>query len=155
VSVNQPKSAPLSTSCVEEYVLGRERGEVGSQLLSCFSAFKFVYTREKYIQNEEYCSVGACVVDVDKLKGKTVIDTKAYTLGEVSGAEVDTENWEVTHLRVKLTDAAATELGLKKRFRSSTVNLPITLIAAVGDVISINKPIQELRDTSDITESKD
>jgi sporulation protein YlmC with PRC-barrel domain len=95
------------------------------------------------------------VVDVDKLKGKTVIDTKAYALGEVSGAEVDTETWEVTHLRVKLTEAAATELGFKKRFRSSTVNMPVTLIAAVGDVISIDKSIQELRSTSDIAESKD
>jgi hypothetical protein len=35
------------------------------------------------------------------------------------------------------------------------VDVPVTLIAAVGDVIAIDKSIQELRDTSDIAESKD
>lgn len=95
------------------------------------------------------------MVDVDKLKGKKVIGRKAYTLGEVDGAEVDTEKWEVTHLRVKLTDEAATELGFKKRFRSSTACMPVTMVAAVGDIITIDKSIQELRSTTDIVECKE
>jgi sporulation protein YlmC with PRC-barrel domain len=95
------------------------------------------------------------LVDVDRLKGKKVIDKKAYTLGEVGGAEVDTEKWEVTHLRVKLMDEAATELGFKKRFRSSTVCMPVTLVAAVGDIIAIDKSIQELRNTTEIAECKE
>jgi len=95
------------------------------------------------------------LVDVDKLKGKKVIGGKAYALGEVNGAEVDTEKWKVTHLRVKLTDEAATELGFKKRFRSSIVCMPVTLVAAVGDVITIDKSIQELKNTIDIVECKE
>jgi len=95
------------------------------------------------------------LVSVDKLNGKKVICAKAYTLGEVKGAEVNTDDWRLTHLHVKLTDQAATELGFKKRFRSSTVCIPVNLIAAVGDVITINKSREELSKTVEITECKE
>lgn len=98
---------------------------------------------------------GESLVSVDKLNGKKVICAKAYTLGEVKGAEVDTENWRLTHLYVKLTDQAATELGFKKRFRSSTVCMPVTLITAVGDVITIGKSMEELGKDVEITEYKE
>lgn len=84
-----------------------------------------------------------------------MIGRKAYTLGEVDGAEVDTEEWKITHLRVKLMDDAATELGFKRRFRSSIVCMPVTLIAAIGDIVSIEKSIQELKTTADIVECKE
>ena len=98
---------------------------------------------------------GVCLVDVDKLKGKKVIGGKANTLGEVNGAEVNTEKWTVTHLHIKLTDEAATQLGFKKRFRSSAVCLPVTLITAVGDVVTVNKSIEELKNTAGIFECKE
>jgi sporulation protein YlmC with PRC-barrel domain len=79
-----------------------------------------------------------------------VITSKAYTLGEVNGFEVDTENWRVTHLRVKLTDQASTQLGFKKRFRSSTVCMSIYLIKAVGEFVTIDKSLDELERSPDI-----
>jgi len=48
---------------------------------------------------------------------------------------------------VSLTDEATRELGYKKPFMGSvTVCLPVSLVQAVGDVITLNKGIRELKD---------
>ena len=95
------------------------------------------------------------MVSIDSLVGKKVITAKAYILGEVKGAEANIENWQITHLQVKLTDKAANDLGFKKRFRSSMVCMPVSLISAVGEVITIGKSLQELSRTFDIVECKE
>jgi sporulation protein YlmC with PRC-barrel domain len=95
------------------------------------------------------------LVGLDTLVGKKVITAKAYILGEVKGAEVDVDNWRITHLQVKLTDNAATDLSFKKRFRSSTVCMPVTLIKAVGEVVTIDKSLEELSKTFDIVECRE
>jgi len=78
--------------------------------------------------------------------GKGVIGANAYLLGEVTGADIDTEKWQVTHLHVSLTDDATRELGYKKPFMGSViVCLPVQVIQAVGDVITLNKGINELK----------
>lgn len=75
-----------------------------------------------------------------------MIGANAYTLGEVTGADVDTEKWQITHLHVSLTDEATRELGFMKPFLGSViVCLPIDIIQATGDVVSLNKSIDELR----------
>ncbi|MGD8546130.1 MAG: hypothetical protein PVH12_08160 [Candidatus Bathyarchaeota archaeon] len=89
------------------------------------------------------------------MNGKEVISEKAFTLSEVKGAEVDTDNWKITHLHVKLADEAATELRLKKLFSSSIVCMPVNFIKAVGDVITIDKSVEELRETQEIVECKE
>jgi sporulation protein YlmC with PRC-barrel domain len=98
---------------------------------------------------------GDGLVSVDNLNGKEVISEKAFTLSEVKGAEVDTDNWKITHLHVKLADEAATELRLKKLFSSSIVCMPVNFIKAVGDVITIDKSVEELRETQEIVECKE
>ena len=86
------------------------------------------------------------MVTVSKLMGKKVIGANAYTLGEVHGADVDTDKWQITHLHVSLTDEATRELGFRKPLLGSVVVcLPVSLIQAFGDVISLNKSLQELR----------
>jgi sporulation protein YlmC with PRC-barrel domain len=93
-------------------------------------------------------------VNSEKLKGMKVTTSKAYILGEVKGFEVDTENWRVTDLHVKLTDEASTQLGFKRRFRSSTVCMSINLINAVGDLVTIDKSLDELERSSDVKACK-
>jgi sporulation protein YlmC with PRC-barrel domain len=95
------------------------------------------------------------LVGVNKLVGKKVITAKAYILGEVKGAEADVDTWQITHLQVKLTDKAANDLKFKKRFRSSTVCMPVTLISAVGEVVTIDKSLEELSNSFDIVECKE
>ena len=86
------------------------------------------------------------MVSVSKLMGKKVIAVNAYTLGEVHGAEVDTAKWQITHMIVSLTDEAIRELGFKKPILDHVVAcLPINLVQAIGDVITLNKSLQELR----------
>jgi len=86
------------------------------------------------------------LVTFSKLVGKKVIGANAYTLGEVTGADVDTEKWQIVNLHVSLTDEATLELGFRKPFLGSViVCLPVNIIQATGDVISLNKSIAELK----------
>jgi len=83
---------------------------------------------------------------VSKLNGKSVITADAYTLGEVDGAHADTDKWKITHLDVSLTKEATEELGFKRPFLGSvTVCLPVTLVKGFGDVITLKKSLQEMK----------
>jgi len=88
------------------------------------------------------------------LVGKKVICAGACILGEVKGADVDTNTWKITQLYVKLTDIAAEELGYKRRFRGSTVCMPIKLVLAVADVVTIDASLKELSTNNEITDCK-
>ena len=75
-----------------------------------------------------------------------VITANAYTLGEVEGAHVDTDEWKITHLDVGLTKEATKELGFKKPLLGSlAVCLPITIVNEFGDVITLKRSLQELK----------
>jgi len=83
---------------------------------------------------------------VSKLNGMNVITADAYTLGEVNGAHADLGTWNITRLDVELTKEATEELGLKKPlFGSVTVCLPIGTVKNVGDVITLNKSLLDLK----------
>ena len=88
----------------------------------------------------------------EKLSGKFVICAGGFDLGEVNGIEMNTNTWQVTHLHVKLSKQASDDLGFKKRFRSSTVCLPISLVSKVGDNILLNKSLDELSKNPEISE---
>lgn len=80
------------------------------------------------------------------MNGMKVITVDAYTLGEIDGAHVNTANWKITNLDVKLTKEASKELGLKKpRLMSLTVCLPITVIKHIGDVITLKQSLAEFK----------
>lgn len=86
------------------------------------------------------------MVRVSGLNGKKIITTDAFRVGEVSGAEVDTNQWRITHLHINLTKEATKELEFKKPVLGHvTLCLPVTLVKAFGDVITLNKTMQELK----------
>jgi sporulation protein YlmC with PRC-barrel domain len=87
-------------------------------------------------------------VNVNILLGKSVVADDARLVGAVTGVEVELmPKWEITHLHVSLTEEATRELGYKKPFLGSVdVILPISIVKAVGDLISLDKKIDELRD---------
>ena len=90
--------------------------------------------------------MGGLFIKVSKINGKKVITSNAYTLGEVEGAHADTNKWKITHLDVGLTKEATAELGFKKPILGSvTICLPVTIVKALGDVITLNKSLQELK----------
>lgn len=87
-------------------------------------------------------------VNVNILLGKSVVADDARLVGAVTGVEVELmPTWEITHLHVSLTEEATRELGYKKPFLGSVeVILPISIVKAVGDLISLDKKIDDLKD---------
>jgi hypothetical protein len=53
-----------------------------------------------------------------------------------------------------LSKSASEDLGFKKRFRSSTVCLPISLVSKVGDNVLLNKCLDELTRNPEISECR-
>lgn len=88
------------------------------------------------------------------LTGKKVVSVNGDAIGEVKDAEFDLTTWKISDLQLKLSDKAAVELGYKTHSGSlagisrskgtDTVYMPVELISAVGDVITINKSLIEI-----------
>ena len=83
----------------------------------------------------------------EQLGGKTVIDSEAQIMGDVCGVEFNVSGWKVTHVCVNLSDKAVEALGYKKpRFLGKVlVDIPVELIKAVSDVVSLDKTIKEIK----------
>ena len=90
--------------------------------------------------------MGVLVLKLGNVGRMKVITTDAFTLGEVTGAQGDTETWKITHLDVTLTKETTMELGFKKPILGSvTICLPVTAVKKVGDVITLNKSLIEFK----------
>ena len=90
--------------------------------------------------------MGVLILKLGNVGRMKVITTDAFTLGEVTGAQGDTETWKITHLDVTLTKETTMELGFKKPiFGSVTVCLPVTAVKKVGDVVTLNKSLIEIK----------
>jgi sporulation protein YlmC with PRC-barrel domain len=86
------------------------------------------------------------MVSIDELKGKKVVGANALILGEVEGAEVNVQTWQITHLHVGLTKESTEQLAFKKpTLGHLAVFLPVSNVKAVGDVVSLDKSIIELK----------
>jgi sporulation protein YlmC with PRC-barrel domain len=88
------------------------------------------------------------MVNVNMLLGKTVVGDDARLIGNVTGVEVELlPKWQITHIHVSLTEETTRELGYKKPFLGSVeVLIPISIVKAVGDIISLDKKTLELKD---------
>jgi sporulation protein YlmC with PRC-barrel domain len=86
------------------------------------------------------------MTEITKLKGKTVITKDAFNVGEITEADMD-KNWKITHVQIKLTKEATKELELKKPYLGHvTICLPVEYVRSIGDVISLNKNRNELKE---------
>jgi sporulation protein YlmC with PRC-barrel domain len=92
------------------------------------------------------------LVSFNRISGMFVICAGGFDLGEINGVDIDTSNWQVTHLHVKLSKQASEDLGFKRRFRSSTVCLPTSLVSKVGDNILLNKCLDEISKSQEVSE---
>ncbi len=94
------------------------------------------------------------MVNASYLEGKKVVGLNGDDIGEVEEIEFDIINWKITNLQLKLSDKAASELGFQKSSGSlgpfsmthgtKKVFMPVELISAVSDVITINKTLNEI-----------
>lgn len=94
------------------------------------------------------------LVSFKELSDKFVICAGGFDLGQINGVEIEPETWRVTHLHVKLSKSASEDLGFKKRIGSSTVCVPVNLIATLGDNVLLKKTLDELSRHPEITECK-
>jgi sporulation protein YlmC with PRC-barrel domain len=99
--------------------------------------------------------LGVYLINFEKIIGLQVITSGAHILGEVKGARIDPKTWEIKYLNVKLADDAANRLGMKKRFRSSTISVPVSDVLAVAGVVTLNRSLEELESGKEIVESKE
>jgi sporulation protein YlmC with PRC-barrel domain len=89
---------------------------------------------------------GVLNLKVGTLNGKQLITADAYNLGEVDGTHADVGTWQITHIDVDLTKEASKELNFKKpMFGSVIVCVPVTAVNKVGDVITLNTTLLELK----------
>jgi sporulation protein YlmC with PRC-barrel domain len=95
------------------------------------------------------------LINFEKIIGLQVITSGANILGQVKGARIDTKTWEIKYLNVKLSDEAANRLGMKKRFRSSTISVPVKDVLAIAGVVTLTKSLEELEGGKEIIESKE
>ena len=84
------------------------------------------------------------------LKGKKVVGTEGYILGEMDGLDFDLETWQANAFYVTLSSEAIAELKFEKTFRRKIVIcLPTELIEAIGDVITLSAPVRNLKDIAE------
>ena len=95
------------------------------------------------------------MINFEEIIGLQVVTSGAYILGEVKGAKIDTETWAIKYLNVKVTGEAAESLGMKKRFRSSKICIPVDMVQAVAQVVTISRSIEDLESSQEITECKE
>ena len=96
-----------------------------------------------------------CLINFEEIMGLQVVTSGAKIIGEVKGAKVDTATWMIKFLNVKLTGDAAESLGMKKRFRSSKICIPVSMVQAVAHVVTISRSIEELESSQEIAECKE
>jgi sporulation protein YlmC with PRC-barrel domain len=94
------------------------------------------------------------LVSTNLLMGKKVVGLNGDSIGEVKDVDYDMVTWQITDLQLKLSDKGAMEFGIKKTAGSmgpvsvtrgsNMVYMPVNLISAVGDVITIKKSLFEI-----------
>jgi sporulation protein YlmC with PRC-barrel domain len=93
--------------------------------------------------------------NIEEIMGLQVVTSGARIIGEVKGAKFDDSTWMIKFLNVKLTGEAAESLGMKKRFRSSKICLPVSMVQAVEHVVTISRSMEELESSQEISECKE
>jgi len=85
-------------------------------------------------------------VSDELLRGRTVIAADGQAIGEVAAVFMDTATWTVVALQIKLSKAAAEQLGAARGLlRAATLELPVRTVQSVGDTVLLSVPTLELR----------
>ncbi|NYT12045.1 MAG: hypothetical protein GKC03_05765 [Methanomassiliicoccales archaeon] len=86
-------------------------------------------------------------IEVGCLKERSVITKDGKMIGNLIGADIDTENWSVTTVRIEIEKDFIKELGLEKSMMKSTkIKLSTGLIELVGDIVQLSVDLKNLKD---------
>jgi sporulation protein YlmC with PRC-barrel domain len=79
-------------------------------------------------------------------RGRPVVAADGQAVGRVADLIVDTETWRVESVQLKLNNAIADKLGIRRgRFHAGTIELPVHMVQSVGDHVVLTVPIAALR----------
>jgi len=85
-------------------------------------------------------------VSDEHLRGRTVIAADGQAIGEVAALFIDTSTWMIVALQVKLSKAAAEQLGVARGLlRAATLELSVRMVQSVADAVLLSIPTLELR----------
>jgi sporulation protein YlmC with PRC-barrel domain len=85
-------------------------------------------------------------VSDEHLRGRPVIAADGQAIGEVAALFIDTSQWSVIALQIKLHKGAAEQLGIARGIlHAATLELPIRLVQSVGDTVLLSVPTLEVR----------
>ena len=81
-----------------------------------------------------------------KLDGMKVVTLDGFNAGEISGIEIDTKNWDTTHIHIELTGNAIKELNIRKPLIGHVnICFPVGYIKKVGDVITLSRNLDGIK----------
>lgn len=82
----------------------------------------------------------------ETLHGRTVIASDGAAIGEVAVLFLDSEEWRVESLKVKLRNDIADRLGVdRSMFHAGSIEIPIGMVQSVGDAVVLSVAVGELR----------
>jgi sporulation protein YlmC with PRC-barrel domain len=86
-------------------------------------------------------------IEVGCLKERSVITKDGKMIGNLIGADIETENWSVPTVRIEIDKDFIKELGLEKSMMKSTkIKLSTGLIELVGDIVQLSVDLKSLKD---------
>lgn len=82
----------------------------------------------------------------DSLRGRAVVSADGLAIGEITALVIDSRDWRVEVLEVKLGKEVADRLGADRSFfHAGVLEIPTTMVQSVGDSIVLFVGIDELR----------
>ncbi|MGI9072651.1 MAG: PRC-barrel domain-containing protein [Bryobacteraceae bacterium] len=83
----------------------------------------------------------------ENLRGRTVIAADGQAIGEIAALFLDSDEWRVESLQVKLRNEVADQLGATRgMFHAGTLEMPIRMVQSVGDAVILSVAAHELRE---------
>lgn len=83
----------------------------------------------------------------ESLRGRTVLTSDGIHLGQVESLTLETDNWRVEALDVKLRKEAAQQIGAQRKFmKASVVPVPVSKVKSIQDAVILSVPLNELEE---------
>jgi len=81
----------------------------------------------------------------DQLRGRSVIDSAGNVIGEVDDVVIDSDNWQVSALRIRLKRETAAAMGVRSgAFRSALFDVTSEAVKGVAETVVLSRSLREL-----------
>lgn len=82
----------------------------------------------------------------ETIRGKSVVGADGQIVGEVASLFLDSEDWRVESLQVKLRRETADRLGASRGiFHAGSIEIPVGVVQSVGDAVVLTVEVAGLR----------